>query len=67
VLLAAALVAGGALALLGASLSVIAAVVLVTVAGTGRGPLEVSSRMLLQRVTPTALLARVFALGEGSR
>jgi MFS family permease len=65
VLLGAALVGSAALVVLGAATTVATAFALVVVAGTGRSLLEVSSRTLLQRVTPTALLARVFALSEG--
>jgi MFS family permease len=65
VMLGAALVGSAALVVLGAATTVATAFVLVAVAGTGRSLLEVSSRTLLQRVTPTSLLARVFALSEG--
>lgn len=57
---------GGGLAfvLLGLSVSIVAAFVLLGAAGVARSVLEVTAQTLLQRVTPTALLARIFALKE---
>lgn len=65
ILLGAAVGGGLAFVVLGLSISVIAAVLLVTAAGVSRSLLEVTAQTLLQRVTPTALLARMFAFKEG--
>ncbi|MGL6279030.1 MAG: cyclic nucleotide-binding domain-containing protein [Gaiella sp.] len=65
VLLVAAVGGGLAFAALGVSVTPLSAFVLVAVGGVARSLLEVTSQTLLQRVTPTALLARIFALKEG--
>ena len=65
VVVAAAFLGGAAFVALGLAASLLAALVPVVVAGVSRSLLEVSGATLLQRVTPTALLARVFALKEG--
>ncbi len=65
VMLGAALVAAGAFVLLGLEISVVVAFVVAAVTGVSRSLLEVSGQTLLQRVTSTELLARVFAFKEG--
>ena len=65
VLLGAALVGSVAFVLLGVAISLVAALIVAAVAGVSRSLLEVSAATLLQRVTPTSLLARVFAFKEG--
>lgn len=50
---------------LGLATSLLVAFVVAAVAGLGRSLLEVTGQTLLQRVTPTRLLARVFAFKEG--
>jgi MFS family permease len=65
VLIAAALAGAVAFVVLGTYASLAVAFLAVALAGASRSLLDVSARTLLQRVTPTALLARVFALTEG--
>jgi MFS family permease len=65
VLLGAALVGSVAFIVLGLAVSLVAALIVAAVAGVSRSLLEVSAATLLQRVTPTSLLARVFAFKEG--
>ncbi len=65
VLLGAGLVAGAAFVVLGLRTSLVVAFATAAVTGASRSVLEVSGQTLLQRVTPTALLARVFAFKEG--
>jgi Cyclic nucleotide-binding domain len=65
VMLGASLVAAGAFITLGLEISVVAAFVVAAVTGVSRSLLEVSGQTLLQRVTSTQLLARVFAFKEG--
>ncbi len=65
VMLTAALVAAGAFIVLGLSISVGVAFAVAAVTGVSRSLLEVSGQTLLQRVTSTAILARVFAFKEG--
>ena len=57
--------AHGAGAVLGLEISVVAAFIVAAVTGVSRSLLEVSGQTLLQRVTSTQLLARVFAFKEG--
>jgi hypothetical protein len=58
--------AGGAvLIVLGVATSLVAALSAAVLAGIARGLLEVCAITLLQRVTPTALLARMLAFKEG--
>jgi hypothetical protein len=64
-LAAAAVVAGGALVILGFRTTATAAFVLFAAAGTGRIVFDVSAATLLQRSAPTHVLSRVFALAEG--
>jgi hypothetical protein len=64
VMLGAALLAGGAFVVLGFATSVIVAFTVAAATGISRSLLEVSGQTLLQRVTSTELLARVFALKE---
>ena len=64
VMLGAALLAAGAFVLLGFETSVLVAFTVAAVTGVSRSLLEVSGQTLLQRVTSTELLARVFALKE---
>jgi MFS family permease len=56
---------GVAFATLGFATSLAVAFVVAGVAGVSRSLLEVTGQTLLQRVTPTQLLARVFAFKEG--
>ena len=65
VLIGAALLAAIAFLLLGIETSILVAFVVAAVSGISRSLLEVTGQTLLQRVTPTALLARVFAFKEG--
>ncbi len=65
VMLGAALVAAGAFIVLGLSISIGVAFAVAAVTGISRSLLEVSGQTLLQRVTSTAILARVFAFKEG--
>ena len=65
VLLAAGCVGGLAFVALGISTTLPLALIVVAVVGISRSLLEVSAATLLQRVTPTALLARIFAFKEG--
>lgn len=65
VLLGAGLVAGGAFLVLGLHTTVLVALAAAAVTGASRSLLEVSGQTLLQRVTATNLLARVFAFKEG--
>jgi MFS family permease len=65
VILGAALVVALAFALLGLRTTLVLAFAVAAVSGFARSLLEVAGQTLLQRVTPTALLARVFALKEG--
>jgi MFS family permease len=65
VMLAAALIAGLAFLALALETTLVVAFAVAAVAGVSRSVLEVSGQTLLQRVTPTALLARVFAFKEG--
>jgi MFS family permease len=59
-------VAGGAVFIvLGVATSLAAALIVAVLAGVSRGLLEVCAITLLQRVTPTALLARTLAFKEG--
>jgi hypothetical protein len=55
---------GGAFILLGIYPTVAGAVALLAVAGAGSHTVEVAGKMLLQRLAPAQLLARVFALYE---
>ena len=64
-MLGAALVAGVAFLTLSVSISLSLAFAVAAVSGIARSLLEISGQTLLQRVTPTELLARVFALKEG--
>ena len=65
VLLGAALLGSVAFIVLGVAISLVATVIVAAVAGVSRSLLDVSAATLLQRVTSTALLARVFAFKEG--
>ena len=65
VMLGAALLAAGAFVVLGLAISAVVAFVVAAVTGVSRSLLEVSGQTLLQRVTSTELLARVFAFKEG--
>ena len=65
VMLGAALVGAGAFIVLGLSISIGVAFAVAAVTGISRSLLEVSGQTLLQRVTSTAILARVFAFKEG--
>ena len=65
VMLAAALVAGVAFLTLALSTTLVVAFAVAAVAGVSRSLLEITGQTLLQRVTPTSLLARVFAFKEG--
>lgn len=65
VLLGAGLVAGVAFVVLGLRTSLFVAFAVAAVTGASRSILEVSGQTLLQRVTATELLARVFAFKEG--
>jgi len=64
-LVGAALLAGLAFLVLGLKTTLVVAFVAAAVAGVSRSMLEVTGQTLLQRVTPTELLARVFAFKEG--
>jgi MFS family permease len=64
-LLGAAFLSGAGFVVLGIATLLPVALVVAAVAGISRSLLEVSAATLLQRVTPTALLARVFAFKEG--
>ena len=58
--------AGGAVFIvLGVEISLVPALVAAVLGGAARGLLEVCATTLLQRVTPTALLARMLAFKEG--
>jgi MFS family permease len=65
VMIGAALLAAIAFLLLGIETSILVAFVVAAVSGISRSLLEVAGQTLLQRVTSTALLARVFAFKEG--
>ena len=65
VMLVSALVAAAAFVALGLSISVGVAFAVAAVTGISRTLLEVTGQTLLQRVTATAILARVFAFKEG--
>ncbi len=65
VMLAASLLAAGAFIALGLAISTVLAFVVAAATGVSRSLLEVSGQTLLQRVTSTELLARVFAFKEG--
>ncbi|MGA9277694.1 cyclic nucleotide-binding domain-containing protein, partial [Ilumatobacter sp.] len=65
VMLAAALVAAGAFVVLGLAISTVLAFIVAAVTGMSRSLMEVSGRTLLQRVTSTELLARVFSFKDG--
>jgi MFS family permease len=65
VLIAAAAVAGVAFGALALATSLVLAFVVAGVVGVSRSLLEVTGQTLLQRVTSTELLARVFAFKEG--
>lgn len=65
VMIGAALLAAIAFLLLGIETSILVAFVVAAVSGISRSLLEVTGQTLLQRVTSTALLARVFASKEG--
>ena len=65
VMLAAALIAGIAFLTLAFATTLVVAFAVAAVSGVSRSMLEVTGQTLLQRVTPTALLARVFAFKEG--
>ena len=65
VMLGAALLAAGAFVLLGLRIATVVAFIVAAVTGVSRSLLEVSGQTLLQRVTSTELLARVFAFKEG--
>ena len=64
VMLGAALLSAGAFVVLGLEVSVVVAFIVAAVTGVSRSLLEVSGQTLLQRVTSTELLARVFAFKE---
>jgi MFS family permease len=65
VMLVAALVAATAFLLLGMRTTLVAAFAVAAVSGISRTMLEVTGQTLLQRITSTAMLARVFAFKEG--
>ncbi len=65
VMIGAALLAAIAFLILGIETSILVAFVVAAVSGISRSLLEVTGQTLLQRVTSTALLARVFAFKEG--
>jgi MFS family permease len=65
VMLTAALISGIAFLVLALETTLAVAFAVAAVAGVSRSMLEVSGQTLLQRVTPTTLLARVFAFKEG--
>ncbi len=65
VMLGAALLVGSAFIALGLVITVVMAFAAAAASGISRSLLEVSGQTLLQRVTPTAMLARVFAFKEG--
>jgi len=65
VMIVAALVAAAAFLLLGMQTTLVAAFAVAAVSGISRTMLEVTGQTLLQRVTSTAMLARVFAFKEG--
>ena len=65
VMIAAALVAAVAFILLGMRTTLVAAFAVAAVSGISRTILEVTGQTMLQRVTSTAMLARVFAFKEG--
>ena len=65
VMLGAALIAAGAFIVLGLQITVFVAFAVAAVTGVSRSLLEVSGQTLLQRVTATEILARVFAFKEG--
>lgn len=63
-MIGAALLAAGAFVLLGFRISALVAFTVAAVTGISRSLLEVSGQTLLQRITSTELLARVFAFKE---
>jgi MFS family permease len=65
VLLAATVAAGAVFVVLGLVTSLPVALAVAVLAGVSRGLLEVCAITLLERVTPTALLARALAVKEG--
>ena len=65
VLLPATFAGGAVFIVLGVATSLAAALIVAVLAGISRGLLEVCATTLLQRVTPTALLARMLAFKEG--
>jgi MFS family permease len=65
VMIVAAVLAAVAFVLLGLKTTIFAAFVVAAFAGVSRSVLEVTGQTLLQRVTSTAMLARVFAFKEG--
>ena len=64
-ILGAALLLGGALAVLAAGLGLLGTVALLTVVGASRAVLDVATRSLLQRSVPAQSLGQVFGLLEG--
>jgi hypothetical protein len=64
-ILTASLVWGGTFALLGVSSSTVAAVVLLTAGGAGQSLMDTAGRTLLQRISPSETLARIFGVHEG--
>ena len=65
VMIGAGLLAASAFLLLGLETSILVAFIAAAASGISRSLLEVTTQTLLQRVTATALLARVFAFKEG--
>jgi hypothetical protein len=64
-MIGAALLGAGAFVVLGIETTLVVAFAVAAASGIARSLLEVTSQTLLQRVTATALLARVFAFKEG--